>query len=166
MNWDAIGAVAELFGALGVILSLVYLATQVRSSGRMARQEAARSVIGKMGSVLAQMTADHAVADIWIRGSQGLSNLEDEGEYVQFSTMILSVFRTYEELHFYRKDGVDWDWSGFDEQIEDILATPGVKEWWERRGRWFSASFREAISSRMASEARSLYRTVAPNPQD
>ena len=29
MNWDAIGAIAELLGAVGVIASLVYLALQV-----------------------------------------------------------------------------------------------------------------------------------------
>ena len=29
MNWDAIGAIAELLGAVGVIASLVYLATQI-----------------------------------------------------------------------------------------------------------------------------------------
>ncbi len=32
MNWDAIGAIAELLGAVGVIGSLVYLATQIRQS--------------------------------------------------------------------------------------------------------------------------------------
>ena len=32
MNWDAIGAIAELLGAVGVIASLVYLATQIRHS--------------------------------------------------------------------------------------------------------------------------------------
>jgi hypothetical protein len=32
MNWDAIGAIAELLGAIGVIASLVYLATQVGQS--------------------------------------------------------------------------------------------------------------------------------------
>ena len=34
MNWDAIGAIAELFGALGVIGSLVYLAIQIRQNTR------------------------------------------------------------------------------------------------------------------------------------
>ncbi len=32
MNWDAIGAIAELLGAVGVIASLVYLATQIRQN--------------------------------------------------------------------------------------------------------------------------------------
>jgi hypothetical protein len=34
MNWDAVGAIAELTGAIGVIASLLYLAGQVRSSNR------------------------------------------------------------------------------------------------------------------------------------
>jgi hypothetical protein len=32
MKWDAIGAIAELLGAIGVVASLVYLATQIRHS--------------------------------------------------------------------------------------------------------------------------------------
>lgn len=32
MNWDALGAVAELLAAIGVIVSLVYLASQIRFS--------------------------------------------------------------------------------------------------------------------------------------
>jgi hypothetical protein len=32
MNWDALGAVAELLAATGVIVSLVYLASQIRYS--------------------------------------------------------------------------------------------------------------------------------------
>ena len=31
MNWDAIGAIAELLGAIGVIASLLYLARQMRN---------------------------------------------------------------------------------------------------------------------------------------
>ena len=30
MNWDAIGAIGEIAGAIAVILTLVYLASQVR----------------------------------------------------------------------------------------------------------------------------------------
>jgi hypothetical protein len=32
MNWEAIGAIAELLGALGVIGSLIYVGNQVRTS--------------------------------------------------------------------------------------------------------------------------------------
>jgi len=40
MDWDAIGAIAELAGAIGVIASLLYLATQIRQNSRQLRGQA------------------------------------------------------------------------------------------------------------------------------
>lgn len=37
MNWDAIGAVAELLGAIAVFASLIYLATQIRHNSAIGR---------------------------------------------------------------------------------------------------------------------------------
>lgn len=37
MNWDAIGAFGELFGALAVLLTLLYLATQVKQTNDISR---------------------------------------------------------------------------------------------------------------------------------
>jgi hypothetical protein len=37
MNWDAIGAIAELLGALGVLGSLLYLAVQIRQNTKALR---------------------------------------------------------------------------------------------------------------------------------
>ena len=39
VSWESIGAIAELLGALAVIASLLYLATQVRQSNRMAKAQ-------------------------------------------------------------------------------------------------------------------------------
>ena len=37
MNWDAIGAVGEILGALAVFVTLVYLAIQIRHAREQAR---------------------------------------------------------------------------------------------------------------------------------
>ena len=39
MNWEALSAIAELIGVLLVVISLVYLAIQVRQSNQMALAE-------------------------------------------------------------------------------------------------------------------------------
>ena len=39
MNWEAIGAIAELIGASGVILSLLYLAAQIRTSNESSKAQ-------------------------------------------------------------------------------------------------------------------------------
>ncbi len=37
MNWEALGAIAELIGGLGVIATLAYLAIQIRQNTRSMR---------------------------------------------------------------------------------------------------------------------------------
>ena len=39
MNWAALGAIAELIGGVAVLITLVYLATQVRQINQMQRQQ-------------------------------------------------------------------------------------------------------------------------------
>ena len=43
MSWDAIGAVGELVGALAVLVTLIYLAIQVRHTRRAQQAEAIRA---------------------------------------------------------------------------------------------------------------------------
>ena len=44
MNWEAIGAVAELVGAIAVVASLLYLAIQVRHSTEVSRATAFQAI--------------------------------------------------------------------------------------------------------------------------
>jgi hypothetical protein len=43
MDWDAVGSLAEMLGAAGVIVSLLYLSHQIRVNTRTVRAEAAKS---------------------------------------------------------------------------------------------------------------------------
>ena len=49
MNWEAIGAIGEVFGGIAVLATLVYLAVQVRQAKKQIAltgiQERARSVL-------------------------------------------------------------------------------------------------------------------------
>ena len=39
MNWDALGAIAELLGAIAVFLTLAYLTVQVRQNSAALKQQ-------------------------------------------------------------------------------------------------------------------------------
>lgn len=157
MNWDAIGAVAELLGALGVIVSLAYLAHQVRSAGELSQEEAARSVMAKLNATMEYLASAYDKSDMWVRGSSGFANLKDEAEIVQFSAFLITFFRTYEELYFYRKAGVKWDWGGFEAQVRATMAAPGVREWWTTRSHYLSDEFRVAIAPYLDAPPVPLY---------
>ena len=157
MNWGAIGAVAELLGAAGVIVSLVYLANQVRAAGELGQQEAARSVLAKLNSAMEYLASSHEKSDMWVRGSSGLANLKDEAEVVQFSAFLTTFFRTYEELYIYQKAGVEWDWEGVEAQVRATLGAPGVREWWPTRNHFLSAEVRDHLSPYVEGSATPLY---------
>jgi hypothetical protein len=68
MNWDAIGAVGEMVGALAVVVTLAYLALQIRAS---TKESAANqwSITGRDGSELTSRFMEHA--DAWTKGNAG-----------------------------------------------------------------------------------------------
>jgi hypothetical protein len=78
VNWEAISAVGELLSAFAVLITLIYLATQVRQSNRM---EAARHWDTHMDRVRENFLAiaqSPDMARIWRVGSEGGSLDADE----------------------------------------------------------------------------------------
>ena len=45
MNWDAIGSLAEMLGAAGVIVSLVYLSSQIRTNTKTVKAAATKDTL-------------------------------------------------------------------------------------------------------------------------
>ncbi|MGD2047251.1 MAG: hypothetical protein PVJ80_13005 [Gemmatimonadota bacterium] len=58
MNWEAIGATAELVGAVAVLVSLIYLANQIRQGTAATRVQTVQHLL----------TSDTASADSMIAG--------------------------------------------------------------------------------------------------
>ena len=68
MNWEAIGAVAEILGASAVVASLLYLALQMRHSAT-ATQAVTRGTFAQLTTnVLLQIASDAELASIFRRG--------------------------------------------------------------------------------------------------
>ena len=158
MNWDAVAAVAELLGATGVIISLVYLGSQVRSSSRAARQVAAQSVFTKLSSLHEGMANHPTTADVWARGSKGLANLDEEKHLVQFSALMMAHYQLYEELFYCRRSGDvdDWAWNSVTSQLNDVAGTWGFLEWWPARRHWFSPEFADFVSKSLPENPRDV----------
>ena len=58
MNWEAVGAISELVGAIAVLLSLLYLASQIRQGTATTRVQTVQHLL----------TSDTASADSMIAG--------------------------------------------------------------------------------------------------
>ncbi len=67
MNWEAIGAIAEAIGAAGVIASLVYLASQIRSNTRAAKVTAYQQTITAGRDMTLAMLANSDLFEAMVR---------------------------------------------------------------------------------------------------
>lgn len=68
MNWDAIGAVAELLAAIGVIISLIFVGLQVRKSTAESKA-ATKQATTDTEIAMVSAFADHA--EIWEKATTG-----------------------------------------------------------------------------------------------
>jgi hypothetical protein len=65
LNWDAIGAIAETLGAVGVITTLVYLSVQLRQNSRLLRTSSAALTTSGSTTLNVLMVQDPDIARIW-----------------------------------------------------------------------------------------------------
>jgi hypothetical protein len=151
-----IGAIGEILGATGVVVSLVYVASGIRASAQAARQAAAQSVLRQANGFVERLSFDSGAAySIWLRGHQGLSHLKNDEEVARFGGMLLVLMRSAEELFYYHRDGrVDeWAYRSLAAPLLEIATSPGFQEWWQHRGHWFGPEFRADLEQQLARRA-------------
>jgi hypothetical protein len=138
MNWEAIGAIAELLGAIGVIASLVYLATQIRHSREQMSQNTRAMKAGAY-----QQTSDGLSDTINIAVStpgfarivrSAIANFEglSEDDAFQFGFWFNNLMRNYDNIYYQYRAGMleDNRWEMHRADIVTFFTAPGIVAWW------------------------------------
>ena len=68
MNWEAVGAIGEVVGALAVVATLIYLASQIRQNMMSNRNAALETISAQNAAWLSLITQDAEVARIYSTG--------------------------------------------------------------------------------------------------
>jgi hypothetical protein len=97
MNWEAVGALGEIIGAGAVVLTLVYLAAQIRHNTRATNAQSAREALAAMRDYNKPMMTDPAMARLFQKGAEGAENLDD-AERSQFGHVVFNMLKTAEHL--------------------------------------------------------------------
>lgn len=160
MNWEAISAVGQIVGAIGVVISVLYLAYQVRSNARQTRLASMRMMSEAFNQWLYGLAGNPQIGDLYHRGMRDFASIQG-ADLPRFSALMDSLFRIYEDM-YYQKLERHLDprvWRGFEAPMRDIIAYPGAQAWWRSRSHWFSREFADFIDG-LASAAGppALYR--------
>ena len=80
MNWEAAGAIGEIVGAAAVVLTLAYLALQIRQSNKAARIAARLETTRQYADFLDGLFTDPNLARVFREGGEGqaLNEIDDD----------------------------------------------------------------------------------------
>ena len=95
MNWDAISAIAETVGTLAVLITLVYLAVQLRIANKQGQIESLRHNWDGLNRICELLGESPEKASIVLRGRESLEILTD-GERMVFEFMHIRMLNTVE----------------------------------------------------------------------
>lgn len=144
----SISDVTGIIQSIVVVVSLIYLAIQVKESTRAAKGTTYQSIISAFAEIESRISQEAEVARIYHSGKASLDKL-NETELARFNELICSFFNLYENLHYQYKNKLLEEelWGGWCRNMRDDLAQPGVAAWWKLKSYLYSKNFREYVNS-------------------
>jgi hypothetical protein len=148
MNWEAIGAASELVGAVAVVVSLLYLAIQIKGNTESARTSTYQSVVSEFGTLNRAMASTPDLSMLYAQAMEDFESLSPEDK-ARCSQLFFVSFHNFENMYYQYKKGYLEDdvWVGWRRLMLAYHARPGFQVWWSFRSEVFSKSFVDFLST-------------------
>jgi len=162
MSWNEVAVFAEAAASFAVVVSLVYLAIQVRLQSKQNQMSVINSLTQQWVETTRVFAIDQDLYSIWKTGLTDFEGLSPD-ERGRFSSMMVGLTQIFEGLHLHHRMGrVDPElWQGFDCRLRDVFATPGAQTWWKLRRHWHTQRFQDYVDRAIASSGHVAGRYVA-----
>ena len=141
MNWEAIGTIAEIVGAMAVVVSLVYLAAQIRQNSRQVEEQVralqlqAYDVAGADFSALRlSISSSPQVSSVWRLAKESYLELAPD-EQAQANELLTELMWAYQNILSRMKrmeEGASDEelWKLAEINIGYWMSNRGFREWW------------------------------------
>ena len=148
MNWEAIGALSEFVGAVAVVITLVYLAIQIRQNTRAIRLDTGHDITEEYRDIFALMAENKELAELVHRAAHDPDSISGTDK-VQYYALNSNFIRALENAYFqHNENALDRkQWSGMRRMLKDYAQLPAFREYWPNRKHWFSNEFQEFMES-------------------
>src|SRR5262245_868299 len=146
MSLDDLANLGQVIGAIAVVISLIYVALQIRQNTNAVRSATAQAVHEHFAKWYHLVAADDELAKIVASGLRDYASLS-EHERVRFVAAFMS-FLSYSQNAFLKwRDGLLASplWLGWELVIMNLVCAPGGKAFWKDRAYMFGDEFRRYI---------------------
>jgi hypothetical protein len=162
MALEQLGSIGEFVGAIAVVISLVYLATQIRQNTRAVRSSAHQGIVQTLDRLMLTLANSPDLAHIWTKAHADESSLSPEEE-IRLWAFINRVFGTWENIFFQRKQGlVDEEmWETYGTGFIRLATTPPYQRFWQAERGSFIPAFRKHVDDVAASRGEAAQQGLA-----
>ena len=132
MTLQDLGNLGEFIGSMGVVITLIYLARQIRQSSEASRTDGLNKALEVHVGQIAEMTATAEAAELFRRfcvDFHGLS-LNDRG---RVHSMMLNRVASFNQVQRLHATGMleDGEFDAMRGTFISILRSPGGRAWWD-----------------------------------
>ncbi|MDH3352067.1 MAG: hypothetical protein OEM60_04495 [Gammaproteobacteria bacterium] len=147
-NLESLANLGEIIGAIAVVVSLIYLAVQVRQNTKAQQTENFSRALDRVAAIQATLSQDAETSVIFSKGVSDPSDLTSR-ERMQFTWTMYELFGAFEFMFIASKTNAipEEIWQRWSSAIAWWLSYSGVKAWWKVRPIPFSESFTSYIES-------------------
>jgi len=133
------------------IPSLIYLAVQIREQTKERRQSAVNSLTVQWGDLTNALHDSAEFSAIFLRGVQSFADLDPVSK-LRFSAFFNRFLNYFEAMYFFHCDGIltASSWGKIERAMSDLIAYPGVQQWWETRRYWHTEEFGHLVDAIIA----------------
>ena len=151
LDLEALANLGELVSAIAVVVSLAYLAYQVRQNTQSLRTENYARALERVAAIQARLSSDAGFAAVFTRGTIDPASLSSE-ERVQFAWVFYEMFGAFEFMFHQAETGAlpPEVWDRWSDTLSWWISLPGVHAWWLARPARFSESFSRHVDARRA----------------
>jgi hypothetical protein len=157
MNWEVIGILAEVVGAIAVVVTLLFLAIQIQQHSKSVKTAAAQSVIQSLADSYNTTSMSPHLCHIIVVGAKDIENLSDT-DTAQLYMWLTSWFRLVEQAYFHYTLGNlrASTWNGQLAHLKSALSTEAMAEFWAVRKEIYSMEFRTFVDQLDTSDAATI----------
>ena len=147
MTLDALGNLGEFIGAVGVVVSLFYLALQLRQNTQSVRAASFNSMVQNSITLLQHGFRDSEFAAFLARAENDPDGLDPAGK-LRWDSYMTAVFRHFGNLVYQQRVGAidDQMWESYRRDLKEHLRSPAWVAWFREHQVVFSESLRDEVA--------------------
>lgn len=143
-----LGNLGDFIGGIAVVVSLVYLAFQIRRNTQSVQAGSVQGATQAISEIMELMARDAEILRIFDSGTHDFNALSKE-DRLRFSSLMGAIIHRFENLVSQTENGLlpRDSWDGGANRLRGTFALPGTLEWWAKGKGVFSSQLQNWVES-------------------